>query len=554
MKIQKENKSLNESIEDSMKDNNANMHRVKADAVVNPVYKSAIEDDEKASKSFAQVMRDRKKAAQSAKVDNKFANHNDVVKPATKKRNYAENKNRRFTRNSLNEDREYDLIPSNRKSFYGKAKVVDKGNNEYELRSYNTIVSRAKDGKVTHLGKYSPTTSRHQKEFERQFSESLMNEGWRGCDNIKMVSHGSWGDPDLVYDGYTFNYWDIEDALWFEFLEETGYDDSMSDDPKVEAEFDKYCQENAEGYLEDVIAGGYFEDDSTSWHDRYNEAYSRKTRDVYCILTNYGYGWECESEYTADDYDNPRKAAYEDAKEYRRAGANVRVVLKRERIPQPTNEGCGRKLKKKSKKMTEGFRDNRDIIWESDSFVDWIFNGDIEEVKEYLENNREYMNIDDEEELSDSEIRDLVYDDYVSSDINYDYEDLVETVIPEIAKQCYGDMIWFVGNYQRWDGGHDAIGYFDDVENGIKSVCYPNYDSTAVLSRDENGNVVFSESSHDAPMGGTSMTLYSFKDKQSYDAADEDNEDGAEGIYYDSEDPKTVHMWIEKGYLTPIKL
>ena len=491
MKIEKEQKkSLNESIEDSMKDNNANMHRVKADAVVNPVYKSAIEDDEKASKSFAQVMRDRKKAAKSAKVDNKFAKHDDVVKQVAKKRNYAEHMGRISRHNRLNEEREYDLVPSNRKSFYGKAKVIDKGNNEYELRSYNTIVSRAKDGKVTHLGKYSPTTSRHQKEFERQFSESLMNEGWRGCNNITVVGHGSWGDPDLVYDGYTFNYWDIEDALWYEFLEETEYNDSMSDNPKVEAEFDKYCQENAESYLEDVIAGGYFDEDSTSWHDRYTES-------------------------------------------------------------------CGRKKsfsKKKSKKMTEGFRDGKDVIWESDSFVDWIFRGDIEELKQYLEDNREYMNIDDEEELSDSKIRDLVYDDYVNSDIDYDYEDLMETVIPEIEKQCYGDMIWFVGNYQRWDGGHDAIGYFDDVEKGIRDVCYPNYDSTAVLSRDENGNVVFSESSHDAPMGGTSMTLYSFKDRQSYEAADEDNEDGADGVYYDSEDPKTVHMWIEKGYLTPIKL
>ena len=26
-------------------------------------------------------------------------------------------------------------------------------------------------------------------------------------------------------------------------------------------------------------------------------AYKRKTRDIYCIETNYGYGWESESEY-----------------------------------------------------------------------------------------------------------------------------------------------------------------------------------------------------------------------------------------------------------------
>ena len=61
-------------------------------------------------------------------------------------------------------------------------------------------------------------------------------------------------------------------------------------------------------------------------------AYVRKTRDVWCIDTNYGYGWETESEYTKEDYENPRKSAYEDAKEYRLAGAAVRVIKRRERI------------------------------------------------------------------------------------------------------------------------------------------------------------------------------------------------------------------------------
>ena len=61
-------------------------------------------------------------------------------------------------------------------------------------------------------------------------------------------------------------------------------------------------------------------------------AYKRKTRDVWCIDTNYGYGWETESEYTADDYENPRKSAMEDAKEYRLSGADVRVVKRREKI------------------------------------------------------------------------------------------------------------------------------------------------------------------------------------------------------------------------------
>ena len=57
-----------------------------------------------------------------------------------------------------------------RKSFYGKAHVIDYENGVLELQSYNTIVSKCENGKVEHLGKWSQTTSRHQKEFEEQFS------------------------------------------------------------------------------------------------------------------------------------------------------------------------------------------------------------------------------------------------------------------------------------------------------------------------------------------------------------------------------------------------
>lgn len=57
-----------------------------------------------------------------------------------------------------------------RKSFYGKAHVIEKDDGTIELQSYDTIVSRCINGKVEHLGKWSQTTSRHQREFERQFA------------------------------------------------------------------------------------------------------------------------------------------------------------------------------------------------------------------------------------------------------------------------------------------------------------------------------------------------------------------------------------------------
>jgi len=69
--------------------------------------------------------------------------------------------------------KEYELTPryGSRKSFYGKAKVIDYEDGRRELRSYQTIVSRCNNGVIEHLGKWSQTTTRHQKEFERQFAK-----------------------------------------------------------------------------------------------------------------------------------------------------------------------------------------------------------------------------------------------------------------------------------------------------------------------------------------------------------------------------------------------
>lgn len=66
----------------------------------------------------------------------------------------------------------FELSPiyDSRKSFYNKAKVVERADGTKELYSYNTLVSICKNGKVEHLGKWSVTTGRHQREFERQFA------------------------------------------------------------------------------------------------------------------------------------------------------------------------------------------------------------------------------------------------------------------------------------------------------------------------------------------------------------------------------------------------
>ena len=59
-----------------------------------------------------------------------------------------------------------------RKSFYGKAKVLTLDNGTIQLLSYDTIVGEIRDGKYYQLwdGK-SQTTTRHIKEFKKQFLE-----------------------------------------------------------------------------------------------------------------------------------------------------------------------------------------------------------------------------------------------------------------------------------------------------------------------------------------------------------------------------------------------
>ena len=64
----------------------------------------------------------------------------------------------------------YDLVPvyENRKSFYGKAKVIVMESGEIILKSYDSFVASIKNGKATINGLYSNTTLRHIKEFLHQ--------------------------------------------------------------------------------------------------------------------------------------------------------------------------------------------------------------------------------------------------------------------------------------------------------------------------------------------------------------------------------------------------
>lgn len=43
---------------------------------------------------------------------------------------------------------------------------------------------------------------------------------YRGVKGSVFIDHGDWSDPEIWYDGKTFNYWDVEDSLYSDYEED----------------------------------------------------------------------------------------------------------------------------------------------------------------------------------------------------------------------------------------------------------------------------------------------------------------------------------------------
>ena len=74
----------------------------------------------------------------------------------------------------------FELKPNNgRKSFYGKAEVIENDNGDIELKSYNTIVARIRHGRFERLWNgYSATTMNHVNAFIDAFGISGGGKAW----------------------------------------------------------------------------------------------------------------------------------------------------------------------------------------------------------------------------------------------------------------------------------------------------------------------------------------------------------------------------------------
>ena len=100
----------------------------------------------------------------------------------------------------VDEDTEEYLEPryDTRNSFYKKAKVVTKDNGDEELYSYGTHVGGIRGGKPYSKGKFSQTTSRHQKEFFKQRGYDHKKVDIEECDNKENLKEETLNETDAT--------------------------------------------------------------------------------------------------------------------------------------------------------------------------------------------------------------------------------------------------------------------------------------------------------------------------------------------------------------------
>ena len=207
------------------------------------------------------------------------------------------------------------------------------------------------------------------------------------------------------------------------------------------------------------------------------------------------------------------------------------------------------KVEFKIKKLDEATK-----IWSSNQEEEYWNSKSLDELRQEFKNNYDYEDVNGVpfEEATEEDFLEF----FMPEDRDFAYEDFMESVLPEIEKQCAGDYLVFCGEAANWHSrGHAAkITTIDDVEK----LLYDGYEKTVVISVD-NGNLFYTEYSHDVPTGFT-LGLYSFKSDEDIQKAEaflkEYLEDEEFDMYYFTSDYigcDGVDKLIEQGLLTPIK-
>ena len=204
-----------------------------------------------------------------------------------------------------------------------------------------------------------------------------------------------------------------------------------------------------------------------------------------------------------------------------------------------------------STKLTEDSK-----IWSNHDQEEYYSNLSREEMIQEIKDNGW-----DEEEINgkpildadDEELRDYL----TPYDMDLDYEDYENSILPMIENQCYGDYLVLAGIAANWRGKGEACKAIKvkDLENYF----FPNYDAHIQLYCDDQDNLYYTEANHDTPMGGTQMYLYGFLDETSYNNAEKalqklyDDEDFDMYYFCDWLGYSEAEELIKSGLLKPIK-
>ena len=77
--------------------------------------------------------------------------------------------------------------------------------------------------------------------------------GWfYGIYGIELVPHGSWSDPELIWHGHSFNYYDVETPLWHNYKEDCEECGTQTN----ESDFETWVKKNAylaREYLQNLL-------------------------------------------------------------------------------------------------------------------------------------------------------------------------------------------------------------------------------------------------------------------------------------------------------------
>lgn len=78
---------------------------------------------------------------------------------------------------------------------------------------------------------------------------------WADCENIYIKHYsGGWTESELIYKGFIFNLFTIEQAMWEDYAYEYGFPEQpIPDDPYKYPKFKEYLQNHAETYLDDLL-------------------------------------------------------------------------------------------------------------------------------------------------------------------------------------------------------------------------------------------------------------------------------------------------------------